>query len=277
MVSAGCQIGPDDAPAPPGPDAAELLVTAEHGSAELLREDVSPGRTVLRTLQNQTPISTGFGGGFVASMFDRSSDAGTLHDWFYFVDGVLSPTGARQHTIAAGEHIWWDYRAWGAVRDPWAVVGAWPAPFAGRRVAADAPFTAAAIGEGTTLTETSTWRILVGSQAEIARREAVWKRATDDPEGAGLTAVLVNGQVRALPRSGESYVTVEGGAALAAAVPTGPDQTAGVVMVVVGTTAANAQRAADRILREPDVLRSRYSVVFDAAGKPIFAGGQGPL
>lgn len=276
-LAVGCQIGPDDEPAAPGADAAQLLVTADHGREELLRTSVSPGRSVLRTLQSETDVATAFGGGFVNEMFERRSDGAGARDWFYFVDGLLSAVGARQHTVSTGQSIWWDFRTWSAVRDPWAVVGAWPAPFAGREVSADPPLRSALTLAGATAVDESAWRVRVGAEEDLERREPSWRRAADRPGQAGLAAVMDDGRIRAVSRSGDAYVPVANGVALAATVPTGADHTKGVLMVVVGRRAVDAERAARRILDQPTVLEDRYAVVFDRTGEPIFAAGQGPL
>lgn len=276
LALSGCQFGESDPP-PPGDDAATLLVTTDHGGVLLLEEPISPGRSVLRSLRDAAAIETSYGGGFVARILDRSSDPGGRRDWFYFVDGVLSPVGARQRSVGAGQHVWWDHRPWQTVRDPWAAVGAWPAPFAGRAVVADPPLDAAVSAAGAEVVEGSSWRVLVGADRELRERDDAWRRAMDDPSAAGMTAYVGRAEVYALPRDGGEHQPVPRGAAVAVAIPTGLDQQKGVVLAVTGITAKAAARAAARIADEPTVLKDRYAVVFDAAGVPVLAAGQGEL
>jgi len=276
LALSGCQFGDSDPP-PPGDDAATLVITADHGDVLLLEEPISPGRSVLRSLRDTAAIETSYGGEFVAKIFDRSSDRDGRRDWFFFVDGVLSPVGARQRPVGAGQHVWWDHRPWQAVRDPWATVGAWPAPFADRPVVADPPLDTILSAAGAEVVADSPWRVLVGADRELRERDDAWRRAAADPSAAGMTAYIRGAEVFALPRDGGEHQPVPRGAAVAVAVPTGLDQQAGVVLAVAGITAEAATRAAARIADEPMVLQDRYAVVFDAAGAPLLAAGQGEL
>jgi hypothetical protein len=273
---AGCRVGGEESP-PPGADAAQLRITADHGATALLEAPVAPGRSVLRTLRDQTEIDTSFGGGFVSGMFGRSSDASGRRDWFFFVNGVLAPIGARQARVPALGDVWWDYRPWGALRDPWAVVGAWPAPFAGREVAADPPLRDALRNGGARVVRRSPWRVRVGADAELRRREPAWAEAAEDPTANGLSAGIRGGRIIALSEDGEELREVAGAGAVAVALPTDGDASRGVLMVVAGRTARHATRAAATIATDPGVLAGRYAVVFDAEGRAIHAAGQGEL
>lgn len=76
-------------------------------------------------------MTTKYGGGFVQSVDGRSggTQGGRPYDWFFYVNGVLSPRGAAQVQVGKGDRIWWDRHDWGAVQDIPAVVGSFPAPF----------------------------------------------------------------------------------------------------------------------------------------------------
>ena len=275
LLLAGCSIGDDPAPAP-GEDAALLVVTADHGTEELLRRPVAPGRSALRTLRDEVPISTEFGGGFVSEVFGRRSDPGGRRDWFFFVDGILSPVGARQARVPARGHLWWDHRSWAAIRDPWAVVGAWPAPFVRNPTAADPPLAAVLRGAGGRVVADSEWRVIVGSDRELRRRDAAWRRAAGDPRGAGMTAWIDGARVMALEEDGADFRPVSGGVAIAVAVPSGADVAAGVVMAVAGIDSGAAQTAAQAIADRPMLTAERYAVVFGADGTPLTGWGGAP-
>ncbi|MBY0397193.1 MAG: DUF4430 domain-containing protein, partial [Thermoleophilia bacterium] len=147
MVSAllaGCERRAQDPPAADAP-AASLVATADFGAERLLAERVEPGRSVMRALRGVTEVDTAYGGGFVAGMLGRESDAEGRRDWFFFVNGASPPVGAEDVRLQDGDAVWWDHRPWGALAFVPAVVGSWPAPFArdGRPgpgpVAADPP------------------------------------------------------------------------------------------------------------------------------------------
>ncbi len=186
---AGCEERAQDAP-PAGAPAATLVATAGYGAQELLSTRVAPGQSVMRALRGATDVRTAYAGGFVDAMLGEAGDPDGPADWFFFVDGISSPVGAKDVELSDGDAVWWDYRRWGGLMSTPAVVGAWPAPLvaaahAGRRVAADPPLAAALQAAGATLTSgTSPWRARVGASDALAARDPAWRRALADPDGA---------------------------------------------------------------------------------------------
>ena len=276
---AGCEERAQDAPVAGAP-AATLVATAGYGADDLLSTRVNPGQSVMRALRGTTEVTTAYAGGFVDGMLGRTSDADGPSDWFFFVNGMASPVGAKDVTLADGDAIWWDYRDWGHLVQTPAVVGAWPAPLVlpggrGHRVAADPPLAAALVGAGATLTTgDSPWRARVGSSAALAARDPAWRRALADPDGAGLTATIDDGRIVALEPDGAKRAPVPGARALVAAVPTGIAPEDGVLVAVVGLDDAAARAAAAAIVARPEMLRTRYALTFDGAGHPLRAGGR---
>lgn len=276
-TGSACESRTQDAPQA-GDPAARMLVTADYGTRALLDREVTPGQSVMAALRGATPVRTEYGGGFVAEMFGLSSDAGAQRDWFLFVNGLLSPVGARDVSLADGDRAWWDFRDWGALDDPWAVVGAWPQPFTGPAPAvyADAPL-AEALGEaGVTLTDdpATPWRVRVGASDALAGDDPAWRRAVDDPARAGLTVWIEDGAVVALDASRGEAVPVEGARAVIAAVPSGafPDQ--GVVAAVAGLDEDSAAAAARALADDPALVRGAYAVALDGEGRVLRAGGR---
>jgi hypothetical protein len=112
---------------------AELRVTRDFGHEELgsarvdtLRED----QTVMRLLRSEFDVGTRFGGRFVQSI-DGVEGAGPAggRDWFFFVNGIESDTGAAEYELSPGDRVQWDHRRWGAAMRVPAIVGAFPEPF----------------------------------------------------------------------------------------------------------------------------------------------------
>jgi len=276
---AGCERHSDRVRAEAGAPTARVVVTGDFGAEPLGGGEVATGITVMDALRGVTDVRTGYGGGYVTRMFGRGSDLGAQRDWFFYVDGVLADRGADAVRLDAGEVVWWDHRHWGGQMDAWAVVGAWPRPFAGvegRVVQVDPPLADALREAGATVSDgPSTWRVRVGADADLRRREPAWARARRDPGRAGLTATVEGDRITALDPGGRRRVPVPGARALAAAVPAGDVPARGVVLVVAGLDEAAAARAAETIAREPGVLAERYAVAFDGDGRPLRAAGRG--
>jgi uncharacterized protein DUF4430 len=112
---------------------AQLRVTRDFGHEELgsvrldtLRED----QTVMRMLRSEFDVDTRFGGRFVQAIdgVEGAGPAGTS-DWFFFVNGIESGTGAAEYELSPGDRVQWDHRSWGAAMRVPAIVGAFPEPF----------------------------------------------------------------------------------------------------------------------------------------------------
>jgi Domain of unknown function (DUF4430) len=280
LVAAGCRSR-SEPPPPAGAPSARLLVTAGFGAETLLGRRVAATGSIMSALRGAVRVRTAYAGDFVASMLDRSSDLGAQRDWFWFVNGVVGDTGARQHRVRPGDVVWWDYRDWGGQMDVAAVVGSWPEPFvhgydaAPRAVAADPPLAGILRAAGVRLTTgAAPWRARVGADADLRRRDPAWRAAEADPGRAGLTAAIEHGTVTALGPDGAGRRPVPGGRAVAAAVRTGAASRDGVLLAVAGLDGPAARAAAARIARDPAVLRDRYAVVFDGAGRPLVAAGR---
>lgn len=130
LAAAGCGLGPGA-----GVGSVELTATRGFGSVPVLQDsvEVSESDTVMRVLEGAAEISTRYGGGYVQSIegVEEAQRGGRPYDWFFYVDGVESPIGAADFALQGGERVWWDYRDWAATNNVPAVVGSWPAPFAG--------------------------------------------------------------------------------------------------------------------------------------------------
>lgn len=273
MALAGCERVSQSEPAA-GSEAASIVATDDFGAEVLLDVRVPPDQTLLRSLRGATQVRTTYGGGFVAEMLGRESDVGARRDWFFWVDGVLGDVGANQTRLRTDEQAWWDYHSWATVRDPYAVVGQWPRPFAERRVNADSPLAGPLADAGATVeTEPRPWRVRVGSESDLDRREPAWRAAGEAPADAGLYARIEDDQVLMVGPDG-AWASVAEGRALAAAVPSGGAPSDGVLMVVSGTDRAAAEAAAHTIATRPEVLRLRVAVAFDGRGEPIRAVGR---
>ncbi len=126
----GCGLGPGEEPSTP----VSLTVTQDFGARAILRKpeaEVSGADTVMRVTQRNAKVTTRFGGDFVQAIGGLSGGrrGGRPHDWFIYLDGILTAEGAGGLRVTGGERIWWDHHDWGLTPDVPAVVGSFPEPF----------------------------------------------------------------------------------------------------------------------------------------------------
>lgn len=130
LAAAGCGLGP-------GADVGDvrLTVTREFGAVPVLDRSLAANEsdTVMRLLEGEAEVETRYGGGYVHAIDGTAEEQrdGDPYDWFFYVDGEESQVGAAEVELEGGEQVWWDYRNWSATNHVPAVVGSWPAPFAG--------------------------------------------------------------------------------------------------------------------------------------------------
>jgi hypothetical protein len=128
LATAGCGLGPGSKVG-----SVDLTVTRDFGATKLVEAsgEANESDTVMRFLEGETEIETRYGGGYVKSIdgLEESERGGHPYDWFFWVNGVISPTGAAEVPLEGGEKIWWDIHNWAASEGAPAVVGSWPAPF----------------------------------------------------------------------------------------------------------------------------------------------------
>lgn len=128
LAAAGCGLGPGSKVG-----SVDLTVTRDFGATKVAEAsgEATESDTVMRFLESETEIETRYGGGYVKSIdgLEESERDGHPYDWFFWVNGVISPTGAAEVPLEGGEKIWWDIHNWSSSEGAPAVVGSWPAPF----------------------------------------------------------------------------------------------------------------------------------------------------
>lgn len=138
----GCGVKSDDASKPskiqPETDSGTsiaLWVTRDFGRSVLLKKEVEckKNASVFDVLNENTKVTTAYGGGFVESINGLKSKNNTLtgerYDWFYYVNGIFADVGALDYVLHNGEVIWWDYHPWSTGISTPAVIGCYPEPF----------------------------------------------------------------------------------------------------------------------------------------------------
>jgi hypothetical protein len=221
VVLSACSIGPGTA----GSGEVGLTVTRDFG-ARVIKRSTEPkvpgGETVLRLLERSAKIETRYGGRFVNAIdgVRSGTEGGRRRDWFFYVNGIESDSGAAERDVSPNDRVWWDYHDWtSAMRVP-AVVGSYPEPFlhgtdgklfpvridcaqnaadtcrdvAGRLESAGVSASTAAIGAGA---GKNLLRLVVGEWQDV-RQDAASGQLEKGPAGSGVF-------VRPGPAAGGGY------------------------------------------------------------------------
>jgi hypothetical protein len=271
LVVAGCSSKSKPVPAT-GKPTASLVVTRDFGTEPLLVRRVAPGQTVMTALRGVAKIDTRYGGRFVQSIDGISGSLTRARDWTYFVNGLEARVGASDVTLHAGDQVWWDFHPWADLPTIPAVIGSFPEPFVhgtGRpsqrvQVRGSAPLAAALRRAGArTSSATSTWRVLVGSDAAL-RADAAYRGAVRSPLGQGLTVSMRDGRVVGYVGDGSLSPLPAARAAIFAIRTSG-----GATLYVAGVDARAATRAARELAAHPGIAHHRYAIALDAMGHVV--------
>ena len=279
-TAAGCGFGAGES----SEGEATLTVTRDYGAERLLEaSEAEPpeSRTVIRMLDSAADLTTRYGGGFVHSIdgIEGTLESGRSVDWFFFVNGIESSTGAAEVAVRGGDRIWWDYRDWtDALRTP-AVVGSWPEPFAQRSAQAAAdPVTVECHIDGRACDEVTDRLEQAGVEAPIEASAApgsgnapgprvlvgTWNRIGDDPvaalldggpQASGVFARFENRSLITLDAGAEPSARLGVASGLVAALRRSSEQP---TWLVTGTDVEGVERAV-RLL-DADHLTDRYAV-----------------
>jgi hypothetical protein len=278
LAAAGCGLGPGSKVG-----SVDLTVTRDFGATKLVEAsgEANESDTVMRFLEGETEIETRYGGGYVKSIdgLEESERGGHPYDWFFWVNGVISPTGAAEVPLEGGEKIWWDIHNWAASEGAPAVVGSWPAPFTtgweGHAPvvvvecegggAACGTVTKALEGEGVKVASgspKSAIRVLVGPWSQV-RSDAAAGLVDKGPGESGIYAEFESSQgtdrLVGLDEDGAKTRTFGANAGLVAATRhfEGPP-----VWLVTGVTDAGVQAAAANL--DTADLRDHFAVASEA-------------
>jgi hypothetical protein len=102
LAAAGCGLGPGSKVG-----SVDLTVTRDFGAKKVTEAsgEANESDTVMRFLEKEAEIQTRYGGGYVKSIdgLEESERDGHPYDWFFWVNGVISPSGAAEVPLEGGE------------------------------------------------------------------------------------------------------------------------------------------------------------------------------
>jgi hypothetical protein len=133
LALAGCGFGSGGSSSS-SEGGAELTVSRDFGADQIgdtSSGSIPGGETVMRQLQRGYTVQTRYGGGFVQEIDGLGGGRrdGRPVDWFFYVNGIESESGAAARKLSPGDKVWWDHHDWGAAMSVPAVVGSFPEPF----------------------------------------------------------------------------------------------------------------------------------------------------
>ncbi|MDY6833223.1 MAG: DUF4430 domain-containing protein [Chloroflexota bacterium] len=114
---------------------ARIVVTKDFGATVLEDETLDPmgDITALEALKQVAKVETSYGGGFVNAIDGLCSEYTSGHknkaDWFWYINGMQSKTGAGEYKLRPGDVEHWDFRDWSFHYSVPAIVGHFPEPF----------------------------------------------------------------------------------------------------------------------------------------------------
>ncbi len=114
---------------------ATVVVTQDFGKELVLERkiNIEPGISAMDALQMVATVETKYGGGFVSSINGISSEyqgaSQSKKDWFLYINGIASNTGAKDYIIRGDDVEHWDFRVWSYHQFIPAIIGDFPQPF----------------------------------------------------------------------------------------------------------------------------------------------------
>lgn len=126
----------ETAPSPVHNDPTATVVVSTDFGVEILLEgtvDITSNTTALAALEDLVAVETKYGGGFVSVINGISSEYGggnwNKKDWFFYINGFSSNTGASDYLLQDGDIEHWDFHDWSFRQFIPGIIGDFPATF----------------------------------------------------------------------------------------------------------------------------------------------------
>jgi hypothetical protein len=115
------------------PTPIKVIVTQNFGQELILYRTIYARNksNAMEVLQQAAKVETAYGGGFVNSIngiSSKSSRPGSRQDWFFYINGMESNTGALDYFLHPGDTEQWDFHDWSFHQSNPAITGNFPEP-----------------------------------------------------------------------------------------------------------------------------------------------------
>lgn len=211
--------------------AVEVRITVcRNFGGEILKDvvtEVEEGSTALLALQKVAEVGTAYGGGFINSVDGIASRYTGLaspekKDWFFYVDGGMSPVGAAEYSVRRGDWLIFDFHGWEYSLFTPFLAGCFPYPLRGVEEAAvayvpgweeEAREIARALGEAgvecRAVSLEGGWErrggegvIVLGEHLPLAELYPPWGEANANPRRWGLYAYFEGEEMVVVDQAG---------------------------------------------------------------------------
>jgi len=277
-----------------------IIVTQNFGQELILDRTLDTGEksNAMDTLQRVAQVETAYGGGFVISINGIRSQYSGLgsaqQDWFLYINGMESNTGALDYTLQPGDIEHWDFHNWSFHQSIPAIIDSFPGTFKygyggntrptiiayadGFNEAADnleqgliasgVKVSSQNLDELSENAKESSNLLLLGTSDNqlISELNREWQRL-------GFFADFENGNLVALSPDGHVETRYGAGVGLIEATqnpwnPNGTSADQNAVWLVSGTDVNGVNAAADILLKHSEELKYSFAVVV-SGGKAI--------
>ena len=275
---------------------ANLDVTSGYGQESIFSGETAfdGSTTVMDLLTKNVEVDSAYGGSFINGINGLISGytggKGEKKDWFFYVNGIISPVGAGDYHLSNGDRVWWDYHLWGDTSFTPAVIGSYPQPFingflgenpgtlilTGSGFEADGEALAqslAALGvENITLDAYSIDKL--SDNGKIVIVVAPWQELSEDEflsgaqenrDKTGLFISLSEDVFISLDDKGSEVESFTTGSGALFATGTGLGDTSP-IWVVTGTDSDGTKNALNILLEKQESIAGKFAVIVDSSG-----------
>jgi|YNPNPStandDraft_1061719.scaffolds.fasta_scaffold01720_8 hypothetical protein len=269
-----------------------VVITIDYGEELVLTQQIQSNDSLSAFDALCRVATVGSNGGFVNSINNVTSTYSIFNeeskDWFYYINGVLSPVGSQAYMVHDGDVIHWDYHTWVDYKSSTVIIGDYPEPFLhgfnGKRPGSFIVYTSDFIDEAEEVRETLLSLYSVNSSLipvnslnnEVKTRgnliligtlddHPLIKSIMDSSSMLGLFIRYKDNGIEILDELYRSTGYFDHGGCIIALQnhwnPKGSVHGENIIWIITGVTSSDVEKACDLLCYKADVIRYANSVV----------------